>query len=87
MAKKYCDGIDCQWCSEKEPCIYKIANKQSEIIDEIKEIAITHDEAPCLDIDYNCNICHDEITEYGKRCMSKGLREILNKCEAVNNAK
>ena len=34
MAKKYCDGIDCQWCSEKEPCIYKIANRQAEIIEQ-----------------------------------------------------
>ena len=25
--KKYCDGIDCAFCSEKEPCIYKIANR------------------------------------------------------------
>ena len=25
--KKYCEGIDCSWCNEKEPCIYKIANE------------------------------------------------------------
>ena len=28
--KKYCEGIDCSWCNEKEPCIYKIANKLEE---------------------------------------------------------
>ena len=39
MVKKYCEGIDCQYCSEKEPCIYKIANRQAEIIAEIEEIA------------------------------------------------
>lgn len=39
MVEKYCEGIDCQYCSEKEPCIYKIANRQAEIIEEIKEIA------------------------------------------------
>ena len=27
MSKKYCEGIDCAWCDEKEPCIYKIANE------------------------------------------------------------
>ena len=25
-----CDGIDCAWCGEKEPCIYKIANELEE---------------------------------------------------------
>ena len=25
--KRYCEGIDCLWCDEKEPCIYKIANE------------------------------------------------------------
>lgn len=24
--KRYCTGIDCAWCGEKEPCIYRIAN-------------------------------------------------------------
>ena len=38
MVKKYCEGIDCQYCSEKEPCIYKIANRQAKIIEDIKEI-------------------------------------------------
>jgi hypothetical protein len=28
--KKYCEGIDCAWCNEKEPCIYKIANDLQE---------------------------------------------------------
>jgi uncharacterized coiled-coil DUF342 family protein len=28
--KKYCEGIDCSWCGEKEPCIYKIANELEE---------------------------------------------------------
>ncbi len=25
--KKYCEGLDCAICDEKEPCIYKIANE------------------------------------------------------------
>lgn len=28
--KKYCDGLDCAICNEKEPCIYKIANELEE---------------------------------------------------------
>lgn len=30
MIKKYCEGLDCMICDEKEPCIYKIANKLAE---------------------------------------------------------
>ena len=41
MVEKYCEGIACQYCSEKEPCIYKLANRQAKIIEEIKEIAET----------------------------------------------
>jgi regulator of replication initiation timing len=28
--KKYCEGLDCYICNEKEPCIYKIANELEE---------------------------------------------------------
>ena len=28
--KRYCEGIDCAWCNEKEPCIYKITNELEE---------------------------------------------------------
>lgn len=28
--KKYCEGLDCGICDEKEPCIYKIANELEE---------------------------------------------------------
>lgn len=28
--KKYCEGLDCAICDEKEPCIYKIANELEE---------------------------------------------------------
>ena len=29
-SKRYCEGIDCAWCNEQEPCIYKIANELEE---------------------------------------------------------
>lgn len=28
--KRYCEGLDCAICDEKEPCIYKIANELEE---------------------------------------------------------
>lgn len=28
--KRYCEGLDCSWCDETEPCIYKIANELEE---------------------------------------------------------
>ena len=44
--RKYCDGIDCGWCGEKEPCIYRIADNLEERLqakeqefERLKEIA------------------------------------------------
>lgn len=37
--KRYCEGIDCAWCNQEEPCIYRIANKYLQTLIEIKEIA------------------------------------------------
>ena len=34
--KKYCEGLDCIICDEKEPCIYRIANKLQETL-QLKE--------------------------------------------------
>lgn len=30
--KRYCEGIDCAWCNQEEPCIYRIANELKEQI-------------------------------------------------------
>ena len=35
--RKYCQGIDCLVCGEKEPCIYKIANGLDEDLTELKQ--------------------------------------------------
>lgn len=73
--KRYCEGIDCAWCNEKEPCIYKIANeleekllrkereceKLKQTLTEIEEIA---------DKDFR----HTAWEEY-----SKQLKQILQK--------
>ena len=54
--KRYCEGIDCAWCSEKEPCIYKIANELEEKLlrkeQECEELKKT--------IMYKCPQCGDE---------------------------
>lgn len=59
-------------------------HRYKQTIKDIKEIAITHDMPSCLKNDCNCDICQDKITEHSKRCMEKGLRDILKKCEEVN---
>lgn len=47
MAEKYCEGLDCMICDEKEPCIYKIANKLVENLEakeqECKEINLANE--------------------------------------------
>ena len=47
--KKYCEGLDCAICDEKEPCIYKIANELEEQLkrkeqecDVLRKLAETH---------------------------------------------
>lgn len=54
--KIHCEGIDCAWCGEKEPCIYKIANELEEKFlrktQECEELKKT--------IMYKCPQCGDE---------------------------
>lgn len=61
-------------------------NKKNEdyrhALEEIREITKKCDLPPCLNFDCKCDICPDEITQNGKRCMQKGMRKIqkiLNK--------
>ena len=35
MDKKYCDGLDCDMCSESEPCIYREANELQKQVDTL----------------------------------------------------
>lgn len=54
--KRYCEGIDCAWCDEKEPCIYKITNELEEKLlrkeQECEELKKT--------IMYKCPQCGEE---------------------------
>lgn len=56
-----------------EYCIQELEKK----FEKVLNIAKTHDMPPCLMTDCDCNKCHDEVTEYGARCMQKGLNEII----------
>ena len=53
------------------------------IIDEIYQIAKRSDMPSCLVHGPNCDNCRDDVTKNGKRCMYKGLRDILRKCEEL----
>lgn len=37
MDKKYCDGLDCVMCGEREPCIYREANELQKQIDTLEQ--------------------------------------------------
>lgn len=63
-----------------EYCIQELEKK----FEKVLEIAKRSDMPPCLK-DCNCDICHDKITENGKRCMQKGMREILKILTTSNN--
>lgn len=39
---KYCEGLDCEICNEKEPCIYRRANKLQQCLDEIERILLSN---------------------------------------------
>ena len=57
---------------------YNMLNMELEkVFKKILNIANVCDLPSCLNPDCNCDICHDEITENGKRCMQKGMREII----------
>lgn len=69
--KKYCEGLDCAICDEKEPCIYKIANDLQE--------QLKHKEQECekLKDKYKnvCKVCPKNIK--CNECSVKDSLEIL----------
>lgn len=65
---------------------YNMRNMELEkVFKKILKIANICDMPSCLDVDCNCDICHDEITENGKRCMQKGMREIIKLLTTPND--
>ena len=77
--KRYCEGIDCAWCNEKEPCIYKIANELEEKLlrkeqecEELKhEVELMMDCASCKVDEYKQTLI--EIKEIAE--------EVYNDCD------
>lgn len=80
--KKYCDGLDCDICNEKEPCIYKIANELEEKLlakerqnkdlrEDIKDIANLLD----LDTDEEYNFGNIEIA----------IKDLRQECKKAKN--
>lgn len=62
----------------KQNKAYNNRNMELEkVFKKILNIANVCNMPSCLDVDCNCDICHDKITENGKRCMQKGMREII----------
>lgn len=79
--KRYCEGIDCAWCDEKEPCIYKIANDLEEKLlrkeQECEKLKwylkeIRDDELRTLDIEWD---------EYETHCIDTEYTNIINLVE------
>ena len=65
---------------------YNMRNMELEkVFKKILNIANICDMPSCLDEDCNCDICHDEITENGKRCMQKGMMEIIKLLTTLND--
>ena len=64
---------------------YNASNRYRRALTEIKEIAAKSNQAPCLDVDCDCENCQDEITSCGVNCMEKGIKKILEIVSEVEN--
>lgn len=90
--KKYCEGLDCAICDEKEPCIYKIANELEEKLlrkeqecerlkESIEENSYRYAE---LDADY------DQLKAENKHLndlLNQALKELEQSREAIEKIK
>lgn len=82
--KKYCEGLDCAICDEKEPCIYKIANDLQEQLsakeqecEELKSTLKVIADRPCL----NINDCNGNCLPHCKWNAHKLAQEALKELE------
>lgn len=63
--------------SETKAGLLKQNDEYIEQINKIREILKTSSDLPCADYWCNCEKCNDDITNNGKTCMRKGLKQIL----------
>ena len=73
--KRYCEGIDCSWCDEKEPCIYKIANELEYQLNKRK----AEDEALKNNDVFSIRLFKDKADKY-----KQALEEIKSLCYQQN---
>lgn len=77
--KRYCEGIDCAWCNEKEPCIYKIANELEE--------KLLRKEQECEELKHEVELMMDcescKIDEYKQTLteIKEIAEEVYNDCD------
>ena len=67
-SKRYCEGIDCAWCNEKEPCIYKITNELEEKL---------------LRKEQECEELKEEIKTNGFGCFNIEMSEQLDQLKQI----
>ena len=80
--EKYCDGLDCSWCNEKEPCIYKIANELE------KKLLAKEQECERLKEKYKWYDHYKEQALYNKNLCNKKseqLNQLKVELKEVNN--
>lgn len=51
--------------------------RYKQALEKIEQIANTHTTVQCLNPDYDCTNCHDDMSDNGKTCINNGRQEIL----------
>ena len=81
--KRYCEGIDCAYCNEKEPCIYKIANELEEKLlrkeQECEELKKTLAEIK--------EIAEEDFNHTCWKTYARQLKQIVQKISEVEECK
>lgn len=78
--KKYCEGLDCTWCDEKEPCIYKTANGlQAELTAKEQECEKLKEEKQGLIKDWE----EKKNLAYEIACKNEKLKQALKEIKEI----
>ena len=77
MDKKYCDGLDCDMCSESEPCIYREANELQKKVDTLGQELQKYKQA-ITNIDYALVGMNDRTAIYKLYIIRELVDDILS---------
>ena len=77
MDKKYCDGLDCDMCSESEPCIYREANELQKQVDTLGQELQKYKQA-IINIDYELVGMSDRTAIYKLYIIRELVDDILS---------